>query len=55
MCNLLSYLWRSRVFLELTDMLFPDRGNGFEKKLFQKLNERKRTGLESYHWSVDDM
>lgn len=32
-----------------------DRGNGFEKKLFQKLNERKRTGLESYNWSVDDM
>ncbi|KAI5118496.1 hypothetical protein M0805_003996 [Coniferiporia weirii] len=32
-----------------------DRGNGFEKKLFQKQNERKRTGLESYQWSVDDM
>jgi len=32
-----------------------DRGNGFEKKLFQKLNERKRTGQESYNWSVDDM
>ncbi|THH06323.1 hypothetical protein EW145_g4165 [Phellinidium pouzarii] len=32
-----------------------DRGNGFEKKLFQKLNERKRTGLESYQWSVDEM
>ncbi|KAH8109377.1 Pre-mRNA-splicing factor of RES complex-domain-containing protein [Phellopilus nigrolimitatus] len=32
-----------------------DRGNGFEKKIFQKQNERKRTGLESYQWSVDDM
>ncbi|TDL16812.1 hypothetical protein BD410DRAFT_816629 [Rickenella mellea] len=32
-----------------------DRGNGFEKKLFQKTNERKRTGAASYQWSVDDM
>ncbi|RDB25841.1 Pre-mRNA-splicing factor CWC26 [Hypsizygus marmoreus] len=32
-----------------------DRGNGFEKKLFQSKNERKRKGLESYQWSVDDM
>ncbi|KAF5382184.1 hypothetical protein D9615_004373 [Tricholomella constricta] len=32
-----------------------DRGNGFEKKLFQSKNERKRRGLESYQWSVDDM
>ncbi|KAL5480162.1 CWC26 [Sanghuangporus weigelae] len=32
-----------------------DRSNGFEKKYFQKLNERKRKGLESYQWSVDDM
>ncbi|KAG5642587.1 hypothetical protein DXG03_002538 [Asterophora parasitica] len=32
-----------------------DRGNGFEKKLFQSKNDRKRRGLESYQWSVDDM
>lgn len=32
-----------------------DRGNGWEKKLFQSKNERKRKGLESYQWSVDDM
>ncbi|GLB40411.1 putative pre-mRNA-splicing factor of RES complex [Lyophyllum shimeji] len=32
-----------------------DRGNGFERKLFQSMNERKRKGLESYQWSVDDM
>ncbi|EIN08638.1 hypothetical protein PUNSTDRAFT_68808 [Punctularia strigosozonata HHB-11173 SS5] len=32
-----------------------DRGNGFEKRLFQKLNERKRAGREAYEWSVDDM
>ncbi|TFY73772.1 hypothetical protein EWM64_g10242 [Hericium alpestre] len=32
-----------------------DRGNGFENKLFQRQNERKRFGQESYSWSVDDM
>jgi len=32
-----------------------DRSNGFEKKMFQKLNDRKRLGVESYSWSVDDM
>ncbi|KAH7884315.1 Pre-mRNA-splicing factor of RES complex-domain-containing protein [Phlebopus sp. FC_14] len=32
-----------------------DRGNGFEKKLFQRQNERKRKQLASYEWSVDDM
>ncbi|KAK0204877.1 Pre-mRNA-splicing factor of RES complex-domain-containing protein [Desarmillaria ectypa] len=32
-----------------------DRGNGFEKKLFQGKNEVKRKGQESYQWSVDDM
>ncbi|GJE99584.1 Pre-mRNA-splicing factor of RES complex-domain-containing protein [Phanerochaete sordida] len=32
-----------------------DRSNGFEKKLFQKQNERKRRGAESYEYSVDDM
>ncbi|KAI0075538.1 hypothetical protein K474DRAFT_1664178 [Panus rudis PR-1116 ss-1] len=32
-----------------------DRSNGFEKKLFQKQNEKKRRGLESYQWSVDEM
>ena len=34
---------------------FPDRGNGFEKKWFQRTNERKRTAAASYEWSVDDM
>ncbi|KZP25240.1 hypothetical protein FIBSPDRAFT_396354 [Athelia psychrophila] len=32
-----------------------DRGNGFEKKLFQHGNERKRKGLESYQWGAEDM
>ncbi|KAJ7039088.1 Pre-mRNA-splicing factor of RES complex-domain-containing protein [Mycena alexandri] len=32
-----------------------DRGNGFEKKLFQSKNEKKRKGLESYQWSAEDM
>ncbi|OJT13146.1 Pre-mRNA-splicing factor CWC26 [Trametes pubescens] len=32
-----------------------DRSTGFEKKYFQKQNERRRRGAESYEWSVDDM
>jgi pre-mRNA-splicing factor CWC26 len=32
-----------------------DRGNGFEKKLFQHANERKRRGAESYQWGAEDM
>ncbi|OAX31558.1 hypothetical protein K503DRAFT_805977 [Rhizopogon vinicolor AM-OR11-026] len=32
-----------------------DRGNGFEKKYFQRLNERRRNTAASYEWSVDDM
>ncbi|CAE6440929.1 unnamed protein product [Rhizoctonia solani] len=32
-----------------------DRGNGFEKKYFQKQNERMRRGAEAYEYSVDDM
>ncbi|KAF9565254.1 hypothetical protein CPC08DRAFT_720606 [Agrocybe pediades] len=32
-----------------------DRGNGFEKKLFESRNAKKRKGAESYQWSVDDM
>ena len=36
-------------------VLISDRSNGFEKKLFQHQNERKRRGAESYSWSVDDM
>ncbi|KAI9463033.1 Pre-mRNA-splicing factor of RES complex-domain-containing protein [Russula earlei] len=32
-----------------------DRGNGFEKKYFQKQNERRRTGAQSHKWSVEDM
>jgi pre-mRNA-splicing factor CWC26 len=34
---------------------FSDRGSGFEKKLFQSLNAKKRRGQESHNWSVDDM
>ncbi|KAI0281796.1 Pre-mRNA-splicing factor of RES complex-domain-containing protein [Russula aff. rugulosa BPL654] len=32
-----------------------DRGNGFEKKCFQKQNARRRTGQQSHDWSVEDM
>ncbi|KZV84662.1 hypothetical protein EXIGLDRAFT_654806 [Exidia glandulosa HHB12029] len=32
-----------------------DRGNGFEKKLFLRTNERRRVKDEAYSWSVDDM
>ncbi|KAJ7589473.1 Pre-mRNA-splicing factor of RES complex-domain-containing protein [Mycena floridula] len=32
-----------------------DRGTGFEKKLFQSKNERKRKGAESHQWSTEDM
>ncbi|KAF5327011.1 hypothetical protein D9619_004886 [Psilocybe cf. subviscida] len=32
-----------------------DRGNGFEKKLFESKNAKKRLVTESYQWSVDDM
>jgi len=32
-----------------------DRGNGFEKKYFQKANDRRRTGAQHHDWSVEDM
>jgi len=32
-----------------------DRSNGFEKKLFQSINNRTRQTTEYYAWSVDDM
>ncbi|KIK63012.1 hypothetical protein GYMLUDRAFT_163568 [Collybiopsis luxurians FD-317 M1] len=32
-----------------------DRGNGFEKKLFQSRNASKRSQLESYQWGAEDM
>lgn len=32
-----------------------DRGNGFEKKLFESKNAKRRVVAESYQWSVDDM
>ncbi|KAH9965198.1 Pre-mRNA-splicing factor of RES complex-domain-containing protein [Russula dissimulans] len=32
-----------------------DRGNGFEKKYFQKANDRRRTGAQHHEWSVEDM
>ncbi|KAG9100706.1 Pre-mRNA-splicing factor cwc26 [Ceratobasidium sp. 370] len=31
------------------------RGNGFEKKFFQRQNDRRRRGAEAYEYSVDDM
>jgi pre-mRNA-splicing factor CWC26 len=34
---------------------FLDRSTGFEQKLFQRMNERKRTGAESYSWGTEDM
>jgi len=36
-------------------VLAIDRGNGFEKKLFESKNAKKRIVAESYQWSVDDM
>jgi hypothetical protein len=41
--------------IPLTNVNILDRGNGFEKKLFQSQNSRKLKGAESYQWSVDDM
>ncbi|XP_002532943.2 BUD13 homolog [Ricinus communis] len=32
-----------------------DRSNGFEKKMFQRLNEKQATEKEAYLWSVSDM
>ncbi|KAG6849782.1 hypothetical protein H0H93_005168 [Arthromyces matolae] len=32
-----------------------DRGNGFEKKMFQSRNDKKRRGLESYQWGAEDI
>ena len=32
-----------------------DRSNGFEKKFFQRQNDRSRNTTEAYNWSVDDM
>ncbi|KAL4379858.1 hypothetical protein GQ457_02G035600 [Hibiscus cannabinus] len=32
-----------------------DRSNGFEKKMFTKLNEKRATEREAYLWSVSDM
>lgn len=32
-----------------------DRSNGFEKKLFRRLNEKQATEREAYLWSVSDM
>ncbi|TRM64228.1 Pre-mRNA-splicing factor of RES complex-domain-containing protein [Schizophyllum amplum] len=32
-----------------------DRGNGFEKKLFQAQNTRKQNTLASYQWGAEDM
>ncbi|KAF2316295.1 hypothetical protein GH714_041636 [Hevea brasiliensis] len=32
-----------------------DRSNGFEKKMFRRLNEKRATEREAYLWSVSDM
>lgn len=32
-----------------------DRGNGFEKKLFQRMNERKRRDVDDAAWRQEDM
>ncbi|KAG8805180.1 Pre-mRNA-splicing factor cwc26 [Serendipita sp. 399] len=32
-----------------------DRSNGFEKKLFQRQNEKQRVGQAAYQWSAEDM
>lgn len=37
------------------DTYHIDRGNGFEKKWFQKQNARRRTGQQGHDWSVEDM
>ena len=31
------------------------RSNGFEQRYFQRQNERKRQGAESYTWGVNDI
>ena len=41
--------------LALIDVTAADRSNGFEKKLFQRQNEKKRRCAESYEWGVEDM
>lgn len=48
-------MWFMLYLILLINMNILDRGNGFEKKLFQGQNSRKRKGAESYQWSVDDM
>jgi pre-mRNA-splicing factor CWC26 len=37
------------------DEFSTDRSNGFEKKFFQKSNERSRNKQESYQWRSEDM
>ncbi|KAG8833799.1 Pre-mRNA-splicing factor cwc26 [Serendipita sp. 405] len=32
-----------------------DRSNGFERKLFQRQNEKQRVGQAAYQWSAEDM
>jgi hypothetical protein len=48
---------RAPISLSLSKALpsFADRGTGFETKLFQRMNQRKRSGLESYQWGAEDM
>ena len=38
-----------------TCLFVVDRSNGFEKKYFQRQNDRSRKTTEAYNWSVDDM
>ena len=46
--------WSTPRYIEFMYTI-SDRGNGFEKKMFQRVNDRKRRTAESYEWSVDDM
>jgi pre-mRNA-splicing factor CWC26 len=40
---------------DVADEFGTDRGNGFEKKFFQRSNERSRKKQESYQWRSEDM
>ena len=50
-----GYVYVHGIDIRESNLCSVDRGNGFEKKLFQRQNERKRKNLASYEWSVDDM
>jgi hypothetical protein len=39
----------------IPSLLPTDRSTGYEAKLFQKLNDRKRKQVEAYAWGTEDM